>query len=300
MSQPITLSKIVSVVLALSVFCPIQFGQTHGQKGMTVEKTPRPSVPCGSIVSPPNQKEGAKGLFFDPASGVALNSNPSGASQSSPPRQRIGGRARDKEKPVSPPVRNSPAISSDLTTLTDRPALKVENTGLKFWIELIEPNGDTKRVLPTRTFHTGERVRFHFESNVDGFIALTLLEATGTAKTLFPTAQLREGSNFIEREKDTILPAEDAWFRFDNQAGAERILVFFSRSRQAIDRLQLEPEMATPSVAILKKNAREGSKGIVIEFDQASSPAQPVAYFVNPSPDSSSYVVLEICLTHEP
>lgn len=300
MSQPITLSKILSVVVALSVFCPVQFGQPPGQKGMTLEKTPRSSVPCGSIVTPPDQKEGAKGLFFDPASGVALNSNPSAASQSFPPRQQVRNRLKSKEKPVPSPIRTSPTISSDQTTSIDRPALKVENTGLKFWIELIESNGDTKRVLPIRTFHTGERVRFHFESNVDGFIALTLLEAAGTAKTLFPSPQLRDGDNFIEREKDTILPAEDAWFRFDNQPGTERILVFFSRSRQAIDRLQLEPEMAIPSVAMLKKNAQEGSKGIVIEFDQALSRSQPAAYFVNPSPDSSTYVVLEICLNHEP
>ncbi|HMZ81984.1 MAG TPA: hypothetical protein PLL06_19965, partial [Acidobacteriota bacterium] len=67
----------------------------------------------------------------------------------------------------------------------------------------------------------------------------------------------------------------------------------------AIDQLQLQPEMETRSVAVLTQKAQEGSKGIFVEFDGASTPANQVAYFVNPSSDSSAYVVLEICINHE-
>jgi len=276
-------SRITCIIVVFSLIL-VNFltvaSQEASKKGMVVENAPS-AIPCDSIQhnTPQAKSNDAKGLFYDPNSGSLISPK----KLDSKPRTRSQSKNGAKSK-LQPTSNHATA-----------------NTGLKYWIELIKPNGQTERVAKERTFRSGERIRFHFESNVDGYVAMTLVDAYCNAKTLFPTSSIRGGNNFIQHSKDYILPSDEAWFRFDEEAGMERIMVFFSKSRQSIDSLQLKPSMDSNSVVMLTNKAREDSKGIFIELeDKETTSNKPTAYYVNPVSDPKSYVVVEIILNHAP
>ena len=252
-----------------------QAGNRDGQKGMDVVADAAPG-PCSQPDQVPRQPSGAKSLFFDPSSGVALT----GSSKVTRPGQ-----------PASKPMGQPAAAAAPVEA----------NTGLRYWIELVQSDGQMKRVARTRTFRNGEKIRFHFESNVDGYLAMVLTDSTGATKTLFPTSAVRNGNNAMERGKDYVLPSADAWFKFDQSPGQEHLTIVFSKSRDAIDQLQVRPDMDARTVARVMDVAREGSKGIDVEVDEAANNEnQPAAYFVRKSPEPGSFVAMEICLTHAP
>src|SRR6478752_3422588 len=75
-----------------------------------------------------DQHKGAKALYYDQTSGATVQSG-SGASAGK--------------------------------TAAPQPGY----TGLKYWVELVQPNSSQiLRVSSTRAFHSGERLRLHFES----------------------------------------------------------------------------------------------------------------------------------------
>src|SRR5438552_855794 len=41
-------------------------------------------------------------------------------------------------------------------------------TGVMYYLELLQPDGQLVRVTSSRVFHSGEKVRLHVTSNVDG------------------------------------------------------------------------------------------------------------------------------------
>lgn len=143
------------------------------------------------------EPSGAKALFLDPTSGAMVT-----ASRSAPP---AGTRKS--------PVRTMPAV------IKRQPG---EVTGLRYWIELEEPNGELKRVLADRPFKSGERVRLHVESNVDGNLTVLQSQNGEPFAKLFPRAG---GSAPIEKFKDNMIPSAKGFFKFDQQPGDIRLII---------------------------------------------------------------------------
>jgi hypothetical protein len=96
-------------------------------------------------------------------------------------------------------------------------------TALMYWIELRQENGQLMRVNANRQFKSGERIRLHVTSNVDGALTIVQSQNNGAPEMLFPPS--RGGDNRVEAYKEKVFPSETGFFRFDPQAGNIRLLL---------------------------------------------------------------------------
>jgi hypothetical protein len=203
----------------------------------------------------------------------------------------------------------------------------IENVGIKYWLELVQPGASQiVRVNSNRIFHSGERIRLHVETNVDGRLMLLQLAQNGASHVLFPDARISSGDNYVRAGVDMPIPSSSAWIKFDNHPGTERLIVFLS---PADHRLQLDnpsPSIeradatAPPSqpksgespagqldlpriealLAIVDRS--KGGKGLVVEVDDQSE--KPASYAVlsaggTASTKTQDPLAIEIRFWHE-
>jgi serine/threonine-protein kinase len=103
------------------------------------------------------------------------------------------------------------------------------NTGLRFRLLRRTADGQESEVDPAATtFHSGERVRFAFDSNIDGYLYVVQQGSSGRWTVLFPGARINGGKNAVKRAEQYDVPSGD-WFKFDDNPGTEQIFVFLSR-----------------------------------------------------------------------
>lgn len=247
-----------------------------------------------------NRRAGAKELFQDPyGNSVAVS-----PSQESQRRQGRDGALRPHGAPVRSKAeaqpkqdfQNAPGQSAR-GTLTDSASQVARNVGLRYWIELVS-SSDLPGVPVTteRVFKSGERIRLHFQSNVPGHVALLQLGTTGAATTLFPDPSKGYPDNRIGAMEDRVLPGESAWFRFDDEPGAERILVLFAQRAQDIRLLATTSAATLPAAQLVRETVEESrsSKSLVLEDDIQGQEATGT-YVVNVE---GGPVVFELVLRH--
>jgi hypothetical protein len=260
------------------------------------------------------ESKGAKALFGD----VHFKSQPSSQT------------AKAQSSPTSSPTPGG--SSSRVTEARNRTSGRVspvliENMGIKYWLELIQPGtAQIVRVNSNRVFHSGERIRLHVETNVDGRVMLLQLGQDGTSQVLFPDARINSGDNYIRAGIDTPVPSARDWIKFDNRPGLERLIVFLTPAdrrfpadrpspliQQADARTSAsQPKPEEPSdgdlerpgtatlLAILDRS--QGSKGLVVEVDDQSE--RPASYAVLPaggiaSAKAQDPLAIEIRFRHE-
>ena len=100
--------------------------------------------------------------------------------------------------------------------------------GLRFRMILEGPDGKPMDVDPARDFHTGDRIKFAFESNVDGYLYVAQQGTSGNWTVLFPHPDINGGRNKVERFVEHEVP-NDNYFRLQGNPGQEHIFVFLSR-----------------------------------------------------------------------
>lgn len=168
--------------------------------------------------------------------------------------------------------------------------------GLKYWIELIETPGQPGRsVTATRAFHSGEKVRLHFESNTSGEITIVQVGSSGASTILFPDPAKNLVSNTLRAGVDHVLPSPDHWFRFDTNPGTERLIVVFAHDRRGLDEaLRSGPRTGPAATATLVRNARAlaGSKDLVAERVESAGETYVVS-------KARTLVAFEIPLVHK-
>jgi hypothetical protein len=198
---------------------------------------------------------------------------------------------------------------------------------LKYWVELIQPNGQILRVSSARVFHSGEHVRLHFESNVDGRIVLVQMNANGTSQVLYPDPRINNGDNHIKAGSDMTVPAGGAWFTLDNNPGTERVMVFLNSESSmpvaapqfthspggplpqstANDSPVISPggklDASTTAELAAKVDQQRGSKSLILEMDDKSE--RPADYAVKPAvykpgnPEGPAALAVMIQLKHQ-
>jgi serine/threonine protein kinase len=138
-------------------------------------------------------------------------------------------------------------------------------------------------VDPAKDFQTGDRIRFAFESNIDGYLYVAQQGTSGNWTVLFPNPQINGGRNAVKRFAEYEVPQGD-WFKFDGPAGTERVFVFLSRepltTLPGFDRpvKSFEPGSAT-MIAELRSSIQ--SRDLVFAKDPASAKGQQATYVVN-------------------
>jgi hypothetical protein len=231
---------------------------------------------------------GAKDLFYDPAGGsVSVKVDlpqPASSNSHALSAKAVPTAAKSKSlRPITPPSAPGQAAAA-------------KNRGLHYWVELEEPGSEGVYVTDRQVFHSGQRIRLHFVSNSDGRILLVQMGASGTSTLLFPDPGKGLAENRIRAGEDRILPGEAHWFRFDANAGTERLLVMFARDDAELDRFPVKPKMGPAETKSLLQTAShiEGSKDLVIETETRTA-SEVGTYGVNLKGEP---VILEISLQH--
>jgi hypothetical protein len=235
--------------------------------------------------TPPQQASGAKALFFDPNSGATVTT--------------------DSVRPPGPNSQKTAAAKPPL-----HPASVPANAGLMYYIELVRPSGELLRVTSKRSFHSGERVRIHFTSNVSGRLTVVQREPDGTSQVLFPDSRVNGGNDRIIANQDMVVPGEKGWFKFDNKPGQERLMVLLTAvgSEPATENRQIvnaSERLSNAKTVQLAANIeqQQGSKALVLEVDEKSE--SPATYIVKPISTSlhdsvgGPTLAIEILLDHQ-
>jgi hypothetical protein len=179
------------------------------------------------------------------------------------------------------------------------------NAGLKIRLVQQTPNGGTIDVdSATKTFHTGDRIRFAFESNVDASLYVVQQGSSGQWAVLFPNPQINGGRNAIQRAEEYQIP-NTGWFAFDSNPGTEQVFVFLSREPlkqlPGFDRPITKPETLLSSVVEQLQHSVQ-SRDLVFETDTAAAAQGPGAvratYVVNRT-ELGRAVAASITLTHD-
>ena len=140
-------------------------------------------------------QQGAKALFLDPTSGVAL--------QSSRPAARPQ-MAHQAAQPVAGARPEKAANEGDLT-------------GLMYWFEQLTEQGQILRVSSSRGFKSGDRIRLNVRSNIKGDLTIMQSQNGSPFSLLFPTKE--SAGNTVQAYQDMAFPSSTGWFRFDQKPG---------------------------------------------------------------------------------
>lgn len=172
-----------------------------------------------------------------------------------------------------------------MVKVNQAPADKVKYVGIHYWIEL-EGVGP---VTANRTFYTGDRIRLHVRSNVDGYLSLWTLDSSGRGELLFPQPGQAEGDNFVKADTEYVTPG---FIKFAPPAQEERLVIFFSRNKE----LPSPTGTSTDAQVVAKETGPRGEKALVFETDD-KNPDEIGTYVVN---KKGGPVAVEVRLKHQP
>ena len=250
-------------------------------------------------VSAPAQ-EGAKALFFGETEQetVSVIKTDSGTA--------VFGGTEVKTETVQTPGKNLSAENKKnaaVAKIKKTPSSGKIATGLSYWIEVINPDGKVERTtVERRWFKAGERIRFVFKSNNDGYLYLLAIGSTGKGSVLFPDTRINEGKNFVTAKTEYKVPFGTKSFVMDSTPGEEKVLVFFSKSEIENIGGYFAPKgkvEAQDTRVIYEFAENKGSKDILFEEDTEGAGLQPASYIVNQSNDPKGLIFKEIVVKHK-
>lgn len=159
-------------------------------------------------------------------------------------------RKRPKPAPTQVQLKPSPTpatTSSTKVNVSTQPKTRMPKIGIGMTLFMRDSNGLSVRVDPSREFRRNERVRLLLETNTDGYLYVFNTTDNGPPVMIYPDADLDEGGNYIQAHVPVEIPSSVAteerlkWFRFDEQAGVERL--YFVFTREPLAGIPLEDEL---------------------------------------------------------
>jgi hypothetical protein len=176
--------------------------------------------------------------------------------------------------------------------------------GLKYGILRQTPDGGEGEVDPAgTTFHSGDKIRFTFESNGDGYLYLVQEGSSGKWTMLFPNPDINGGVHAVKRMQKYTIPSR-GWFVFNDTPGVDRAFVFLSREpldqlpgfNQPVTRLE---SVASSVVENLRRSVR--ARDLVFEREQTagSGSAKSASTFVVNRDELGRSVAASIELVHQ-
>lgn len=230
-------------------------------------------------------------------------------------------RARDlflagSEKTASTGAEQPVGAKSDKT-------IKGAPLGLRYSIVKSTGGGQAVEVDPDTVFHSGDRIRLNIQSNDRGYLYIVMRGSSGRWSLLFPSKEILEGNNLIEKEKQYEIPLGSVWFAFDEQAGVEKLFLVLSRTPEPdLDKLidSLRPSAPTSAgpdkkpagtvqvvssvddATVNKIRGQVATRDLVFEKVNDDSPGQTqekAVYVVNRTGNKDSRVVIDLNLNHQ-
>ena len=223
--------------------------------------------------------------------------------------------AKPAAKPKQQPVQQAsiPVVAAAYKPQGPHPALGVRYTILK-------KIGDGQAETDADTvFHAGDHIRLAVETNDDGYLYVVNRGSSGTWKVLFPSAEIKDGDNHIQRRQRCEIPSGYA-FVFDEQPGEEKLFIVLSRQpepdlegliyslgqKSAAPTDAQKPKMLLASAAfgddVIGKLRNAYARDLIVEKvdnEQAGPKKEKAVYAVNPSGTADSRVVADVTLRHQ-
>lgn len=165
----------------------------------------------------------------------------------------------------------------------DRSAGTGSKSGIRYRVLRREPGGAALEVDPDTTFRSGERIRFGFEPNIDGFLYVVQRGSTGQWSVLLPHPQINDGRNAVTEFEEVTIPPR-GWFRFDDNPGNEQVFVYLSREPieelpGGTGRVVRAHSADEHTVKVLAGSVR--SRDLVFEKETRPGAPEQAAYVVN-------------------
>jgi hypothetical protein len=165
--------------------------------------------------------------------------------------------------------------------------------GLRYTvIQEVEP-GKEITVDPTKEFHSGDRVRFEFESNLDGYLYVTQQGSSGMWNVLFPDVRINNGTNHVQKRQPYSVPSGQKYFVFNDVPGDEKVMVVLCKSPVKDLPAEAKPSPQTVDQTVINElNSNLKTRDLVFEKDEGTG-ASPVATVATAAtvPTGSTYVV---------
>ena len=155
--------------------------------------------------------------------------------------------------------------------------------GIKYRILRRGPDGTPVEVDPDTMFRSGDRIRFAFEPNIDGFLYVIQQGSTGRWSVLLPHPLINGGRNTVTRFGEVAIPPE-GWFRFDENPGSERVFVYLNKEPLSTLPWGGGPVISAQSVdqpTMIKLANSVRSRDLVFEKEAAPGSTDQAAYVVN-------------------
>jgi serine/threonine protein kinase len=205
--------------------------------------------------------------------------------------------------PVPAPVKpiENTAVARDLSAKEMFATTDTSNVapGLRFRLIQAGVNDAPMDVDPSKPFQTGDRIRFAFESNIDGYLYVAHQGTSGDWVVLYPHQEFAGGLNVVKRHAEVQIPPDD-WFEFKGATGTERVFVFLSREPMktlpGFDRPVKSYQPGSPGL-IASLQTQIASRDLVFAKDPASSKVQ-ATYVVNKA-EVGKAVTASFDLTHK-
>jgi hypothetical protein len=132
------------------------------------------------------------------------------------------------------------------------------NLGLSYSIEL-QRDGKLYKVDSRYPFRSGDKIRFHVKSNIDGYMYVVLdSEAGGNPMLMFPRPG--DDENSVQKGKTVTIPAKGT-LNFDEAPGLEALKLVLSQKK-----LEQRPEQMGRSVVIREKANSNLPAHFLIDF----------------------------------
>ena len=173
--------------------------------------------------------------------------------------------------------------------------------GIRFRMVLEGPNGQPIDVDPARDFHTGERIKFAFESNIDGYLYVAQQGTSGNWTVLYPHPDINGGLNKVKRFEEYEIP-NDNWFQLQGNPGEEQLFVFLSRdplnTLPGFDRPVKAFERSSPTL-VAQLQGTIASRDLILSKDPAPTKGVQATYVVNKA-DLGKAVTAKFTINHKP
>ena len=220
-----------------------------------------------------------------------------------PPAPRV------KRPKKSTPQPAPTGTGTETLTASLIPVMEVSSKPLGIRYSLLRISDEAPvEVSPKSTFRSGDFVRVRVEANRDGFLYVASQGSSGKWKLLFPSLEIADGDNHIQGHRSYDLPAGDEAFHFDDRAGEERLVLFYSA--QPVNNLDTliyslsrsgKPEASEPKMmakdielenALISRLEETRSRDLVVD-------RVPSGFKQYVASESGAPVIADILLKHE-
>ena len=252
------------------------------------------------VAWPASNLESAAALSSPPAAAPAAPSTAAVVPAPEPAKVVLPNPA-DTIKPNEPAAIPAAAVTAKelFSSTTGTPS-----AGLRYRLIRQLPDGTEVDVDSATTFHSGDKLKLSFESNIAGYLYVAMQGSSGNWAVLFPSAQINGGRNQIAPLEEYDVPSDGGWFQFDEHVGTEHLFVFLSRDPLSqlpgFTRPVSKAETLTASVVQeLQQSVR--SRDLVFTKDKSSGgkPGVKQATYVVNRAEVGKAVTTTISLIHQ-